>query len=96
MFCLRREWFLAREEFFSRAFELRKNKLALARLIGLPLLFAVASGRASLSWIEDYIGRRLEGRMSCAVLDFAELAVDLDKGADLDLFLPLLDPLPAA
>ena len=86
MFCLRREWFLGQEEFFNRAFELRKNKLALARLVGLPLLLAVASGKASLAWIERYVGGRLQGKMCCSVLDYPELAVDLDKVADLELF----------
>ena len=91
MFFMRRSWFLSREDFFRRAFDLRKNKLALASLIGLPLMWRVATGSASLAWIEDYVGERIQGRLKCAILDYPELAVDLDKASDLELFRASLD-----
>lgn len=92
VFWLRREWLLEREPLLTEFFENRKNVAALAGRFGLLFLLRVLLGWADIPYLERHLGRVLQARVAAAVLPYPELAVDLDKPADLELFRPMLDP----
>jgi len=91
VFWLSRDWFLERGPLFRELFARRKDPIGLARLFGLWFTLRVLFGWVTLEYIERYLSRLLRGQIRAAVLPFPELAVDLDKNADLDTFVPYLD-----
>ena len=65
---------------------------ALAGRFGVMFLLRVLLGWGDIPYLEQHLGRVLQARVAAAVLPFPELAVDLDKPADLEFFRPMLDP----
>lgn len=94
VFYARRDWLLDNGPLLAELFADRKHVPALARRFGLLFLLRVILGLADIPYLERHLGRVLNARFKAAVLPYPELAVDLDKPADLALFRPLLD-LPA-
>jgi len=92
VFCIRREWLLARRELLQALFAKRKSVTGLARIFGLWFLLRVITGLTSFEYLERHLGHIVQGKLHAAVLPFPELTVDLDKEADLELFAPYLDP----
>lgn len=92
MFCINPRWISEKRSAFEKLFAMRKNKLALARWFGPVFLIRIATGMAGLGYLEEQVGRRLGGTMKAYRSQFAELAVDLDKLEDLELFRSELDP----
>ena len=45
-----------------------------------------------MDYIERHLSRVLKGKLRAAVIPYPELAVDLDKQADLETFASYLDP----
>lgn len=73
-------------ERLERVFRDRKRPIRLAALLGIGLLLRLVTGRACLAEAERAAGRLL-GRRACAIVcdQDAELALDVDKPADLAL-----------
>jgi hypothetical protein len=88
-----RRWLLDRAELLRYFFENRKKPLALVRRLGLGFTLRLALGLASLDYAQATVGRLSGGRVVAARLPFPELALDLDKPADLEFFKAWLDPL---
>jgi GTP:adenosylcobinamide-phosphate guanylyltransferase len=92
IFWLNREWAVQRATMLRQLFARRKSVVGLASLFGPLLLLKILLGVASLSAIERRLGHVLKGKLHAAPLPYPELAVDLDKAADLELFVSHLDP----
>jgi hypothetical protein len=92
IFWLKREWVVAHGPLLRRLFAQRKNPIALARVLGLGFVLRLLCGRLDIPYLERHVSQILCGKLRAAVLPFAELAVDLDKSADLETFKPYLDP----
>ncbi|MCC7476816.1 nucleotidyltransferase family protein [bacterium] len=84
-------WLLSHERTLRDLFALRKDPAGMARFFGPLFLMKVLAGSASVEQVEEVVGQKLGGRLKAAVLPFAEIGVDLDKAADLELFRPYLD-----
>lgn len=91
VFWLRRDWLLGQGDLLRELFEQRKNVLAMARRFGLLFFLRVLTGWASLRYLERHLGRVVGGKLYAAVLPYPEIAVDLDKAADLETFAGYLD-----
>jgi hypothetical protein len=91
-FWLRREWLLAKADLITELFARRKSILKLAQLFGLGFFLRIALGAATKEYLEQHLGAVVHAKLVAAVLPYPELAVDLDKAADLDTFASYLDP----
>jgi molybdopterin-guanine dinucleotide biosynthesis protein A len=92
VFWLNRRLMLQQGELLKQLFKLRKNPLGLARLFGLPFTLRLLFGWLNLPGVERRLSKLFHGNLCALVLPFPELAVDLDKEADLDFFTKYLDP----
>jgi len=92
VFWLKRSLMLEQGEMLKQLFKLRKNPLGLARLFGLPFTLRLMAGKLDLPGVERHLSKLFHGNLCAVVLPFPELAVDLDKEADLDFFTKYLDP----
>lgn len=92
VFWLKRSLMLERGALLKNLFALRKNPVGLARLFGLGFMLRFLLGWVDLAGVERHLGRIVGGRLCALQLPYAELAVDLDKEADLDFFAARLDP----
>jgi hypothetical protein len=92
IFYLRRQWLLQSGPLLTELFANRKNVAALAGRFGVLFLLRVLLGLADIPYLERHLGHVLNARFAAAVLPFPELAVDLDKPADYELFRTMLDP----
>ncbi len=91
LFWVNREWLLARSDLLRRLFEVRKSVKSMAGIFGIAFLVRVMLGLAPLEYIERHLGGVLNGELKAVILKYPEIAVDLDKLADLELFEPYLD-----
>ncbi|MBN2080943.1 nucleotidyltransferase family protein [bacterium] len=96
VFVLSRHWLISQRELLCDLFEQRKNLLALMRMFGLWFFLRLLTRQADLDYLGRHLSRVVNGKVRAAVLDYPELAVDLDKEADLDTLAPYLDPLPGS
>ncbi len=85
-------WLLSHEKTLRDLFALRKDPAGMARFFGPLFLMKVLAGSASIEQVEEVVGGKLGGKLKAAVLPFAEIGVDLDKPADLELYRSYLDP----
>ena len=92
VFWLKRSLMIEQGALLQQLFKLRKNPLGLARLFGLPFMLRLLLGWLDLAGVERHLSRLFSGNLCAMVLPFPELAVDLDKEADLDFFTKYLDP----
>lgn len=92
IFWLNRDWILGQIPLLMKLFNERKNPLGLAKIFGVGFFLRILFGIASLDYIEHHLSRVLHGKLRAAVLPYPELAVDLDKLADLETFAQYLDP----
>lgn len=93
-FWLKREWLLAQADLITELFTRRKSIISLAQLFGLGFLLRIIIGAATIEYVEQHLGAVVHAELVAAVLPYPELAVDLDKAADLDTFAEYLDPMP--
>lgn len=73
----------------SEAYKLRKHPFALARKIGMGVLFRALlakhiPGVLRVSMLEEAIARLLDARVSAVVSNYAEIGEDVDKLSDLE------------
>ena len=94
VFVLSRQWLLSQRGLLCELFEQRKNLLALMRMFGLWFFLRLLTRQADLDYLGHHLSNVVNGKVRAAVLDYPELAVDLDKLADLETLAPFLDPLP--
>ena len=66
-------------------FALRKQPLALARLIGWPVLFKLLAGRLTIAELEGRVGAMLDVPVAALVTPHAPIGADVDKPEDLEL-----------
>jgi hypothetical protein len=92
IFWLNREWTAKRGALLRQLFERRKDPVGLARAFGLGFVLRLLCGWLDLPYLERHLSRILDGKLRAVVLPYPELAVDLDKLADLETFRPYLDP----
>lgn len=92
IFYIDRLWLLKQEALLRGLFEQRKDPMALARFFGAGFVWKVVRGSLTLPYAEDYLSRRLEGRIRVMVSERAEVAADLDKAEDLLALGSSLDP----
>lgn len=92
LFWISRPWLIGRAEWLKRLFANRKSIPAMARTFGVLFLLRILLGWTSLEYVERHLGRIVQGSLKAVVLDYPEVAVDLDKLADLELFAADLDP----
>ncbi|MDQ3023149.1 MAG: nucleotidyltransferase family protein [bacterium] len=88
-----REWIIRSEGILRGLFEQRKDPMALAKFFGAGFVWKVISGSLTLSYAEEYLSKKLDARIRVMVSERPEIAADLDKAADLDVFANVLDPL---
>lgn len=69
----------------ERVYRDRKRPLRLAGLLGLPVLLALATGRATLPGVEAAAGRLLGASAGAWICDDPGIGVDVDRPADLEL-----------
>jgi hypothetical protein len=93
VFLIRRDYILGAEQWLTELFARRKNPLAMGRLFGLGFLWMLITGNAPLATIEDRVSRALRGKFRALLMDYPEIAVDIDKPADYELLKPQIDPL---
>ncbi|RDI95085.1 acylneuraminate cytidylyltransferase [Meiothermus sp. QL-1] len=67
----------------QQALALRKNPLALARLIGLGTLFGVLLGKASIPVLEARVSSLLKAPVRALITPYPEVGVDVDQERDL-------------
>lgn len=91
VFWINRNWVLDRRDILLSMFENRKNVPALAATFGMGFIFRLLFRMADLHYVEQHLSRILKGNLHAAPMQFPELAADLDKLADLELFRPHLD-----
>ena len=94
IFWLSRRWLIENAELLRKLFANRKNLLVLMGMFGFWFFLRLLTGQADLRYLEKHLGHVVNARLRAAPLPYPELAVDLDKEADLDTFMPYLDPLP--
>ena len=63
-------------------------------MFGLWFFLRMLTRQADLAYLEQHLGRVVNAEVRAVPLPYSELAVDLDKEADLDTFASILDPLP--
>jgi hypothetical protein len=95
IFYLDRSWVISAEALLRGLFEQRKDPLALAKFFGAGFVWKVVSGSLTLPYAEEYLSKRLGARIRVMVGDRPELAADLDKVADLELFADVVDAVSA-
>jgi hypothetical protein len=95
VFLVRRQYIVGAEPWLTELFARRKNPLAMGQLFGLGFLLLLIAGNAPLSLVEARVGRALRGKFRALLLDYPEIAVDIDKPADYLLLKSELDRLPA-
>ncbi len=66
-------------ELLERAYQARKNPLALAGMVGADMLFKLLLGRATLPELEARVGRLLGASARAFVSDDASLGADVDR-----------------
>ncbi len=65
--------------------EARKNPLKMAGAIGIGFVVKLLLGRLTIKQLEDYVGRRFGFVARAMIVPWAEIGIDVDKPADLDL-----------
>jgi hypothetical protein len=80
------ELFFQAEPLVKRLIALRKRPLALARLVGLDVLFKLLVGRLSVAELEARAERLLGVPVKAVVAAYPEIGVDADKPEDLPFF----------
>jgi GTP:adenosylcobinamide-phosphate guanylyltransferase len=93
VFMVDRHWLVEHAELLRRLFANRKNLLALMGMFGIWFFVRLLAQQADLRYLEKHLGRVVNARVRAALLPCPELAVDLDKVADLQTLAPFLDPL---
>jgi len=80
-----------KREVILAAYERRKDKVALARMLGIGLILRLAASRISpralpIPILERAVGRLLGGGTARAVVSpFAEVGTDVDRGEDIEI-----------
>ena len=92
IFRIRRTWLSENRQWLMDLFARRKNPLALASLLGLDFFVRVLTGTASMAYAEDRLGKAIRASVHAPILDYPELAMDLDKLDDLECMRDRLDP----
>ena len=80
----------------KKLFANRKNLLAMMQMFGFWFFIRLLLRQADLSYLEQHLGRVVNAKLRAMPMPYPELAVDLDKEADLETFADYLDPLPGA
>ena len=93
VFLIRRRYILDAEPWLTELFARRKNPLAMGQLFGLGFLWMLITGTAPLATIEARVSSALRGKFRALLMDYPEIAVDIDKPADYALLRAELDPL---
>lgn len=94
VFWVNRNWLVGNAPLLRKLFDNRKNLLGLMGMFGLWFFLRLITRQADLPYLEQHLGRVVNAKVHAVRLPYAELAVDLDKESDLDLFTKYLDPLP--
>jgi len=95
IFMVDRNWLVEHADLLTQLFASRKNLLALMSMFGLMFFVRLLLQQADLAYLEQHLGRVVNARVRAALLPWPELAIDLDKEADLLTLAPYLDSLPA-
>lgn len=90
--------FMVKREIISRCLPLakdfvrqRKNPAALARMVGLGILWKYFLGSLNIVEIEEKVSKMV-GAKGCAIIsDYPEIGVDVDKASDLEMAKRLLE-----
>jgi hypothetical protein len=88
VFLVRRNYIVEAEPWLTELFARRKNPLAMGQLFGLGFVWLLLTGQAPLGLIETKVSSALRGRFRALLMDYPELAVDIDKVADYEYFSP--------
>lgn len=71
---------------------LRKQPVAMARLVGFGFLFTYLFGLMTIAKAERWVSKLVNYQGAAVISDYAEIGVDVDKTTDLDLARRLLAP----
>ena len=71
--------------FIERMYELRKQPVKLARVLGIMFLFRFVLGLLSIGQLEERVGRLTQSTCMAVITPFIEIGVDVDKESDLQL-----------
>lgn len=96
VFWVDRRWLIDHAELLRKLFASRKNLLKLMGMFGVWFFLRLLTSQADLAYLEGHLGRVAQGRVKAALLPCPDLAIDLDKEADLESLARFLDPLPQA
>jgi GTP:adenosylcobinamide-phosphate guanylyltransferase len=69
-------------EIGQRFFETRKSPLKMARVVGIPFVFKMATGRLDPTDVENKLGELLGGRCAAIYTSHASIGADVDKPID--------------
>ncbi len=72
-------------EIGQRLFETRKSPIAMARVIGVPFILKLVSGRLNPADVERKMGQLLGGRCSAIYTSHASIGADVDKPVDVEV-----------
>jgi GTP:adenosylcobinamide-phosphate guanylyltransferase len=72
----------AAREVGQRFFDTRKSPLKMARVVGVPFVFKMATGRLDPSDVERKLGQLLGGRCAAIYSSHASIGADVDKPID--------------
>lgn len=92
IFWVSRAWLIENAELLRRLFASRKNLLTLMSMFGFWFFLRLLACQADLRYLEQHLGRVVRGRVKAALMPCPDLAIDLDKEADLESLARYLDP----
>jgi GTP:adenosylcobinamide-phosphate guanylyltransferase len=92
IFVVDRRWLVEHAELLRKLFASRKNLLALMSMFGIWFFIRLLTQQADLRYLEQHLGRVVRARLRAALLPCPELAIDLDKEADLQSLAAYIDP----
>lgn len=86
------ETFLENIELTKKAYEARKSPLEMARILGIKFIFKFLLKRLTIKETEGRISSLIGAKARAIITPYAEIAVDVDKDADLELVRSVLTP----